>query len=575
MGIGNLLAKPDGEPFRNSLPLMGIGNQRLRQRRRGRVDRLITPHGDRELATPPRGARRRCAPHYPSWGSGTPGLARWCYWPVCSLPLMGIGNRLRRAAHRLRHQLITPHGDRELALEPHRRPLSFDSLPLMGIGNDGDVRFTHALYDLSLPLMGIGNPPKLIRVGRVWLFLITPHGDRERPAPRDRLEPLHLITPHGDREPVLGSLENPPLSASLPLMGIGNRSRTHPRMVRPAPLITPHGDREPRQRGPCACWSRTHYPSWGSGTGVHGQSTRCAQAHYPSWGSGTRAPRREHPRREPLLITPHGDREPVVMPTTPPRLVASLPLMGIGNHGALPRGTWREASHYPSWGSGTRRKSPDCWRTFRSLPLMGIGNSCGGARSRRRPFLITPHGDREHGDEVARWMIANVSLPLMGIGNAATIGAATTAATCSLPLMGIGNPATRAPNAVSLTTHYPSWGSGTGGDPTGAPQVPPGLITPHGDREPVRGARSGAGFPAHYPSWGSGTHTSGRRDRRRCGLITPHGDREHAPFLERRGEVVDSLPLMGIGNRPRVPCPHCGADLSLPLMGIGNPWCLA
>ena len=58
-----------------SLPLMGIENFRFRglARVRGGAHRLITPHGDRKLATSGRHhpARPPAASHYPSWGSKT------------------------------------------------------------------------------------------------------------------------------------------------------------------------------------------------------------------------------------------------------------------------------------------------------------------------------------------------------------------------------------------------------------------------------------------------------------------------------------------------------------------------
>ena len=76
---------------------------------------------------------------------------------------------------------------------------------------------------------------------------------------------------------------------------------------------------------------------------------------------------------------------------------SSLPLMGIGNSRAPPSAAPAAPSHYPSWGSETR-KGPD-----------EEGNNT---------ELITPHGDRKPADLNA--FVANVwrsSLPLMGIGN--------------------------------------------------------------------------------------------------------------------------------------------------------------
>ena len=99
-----------------SLPLMGIGNLRIRAHRHHSSGRLITPHGDREHEH----------------------TSTWRRHHRISLPLMGIGNpRARPSGPRCRSELITPHGDRE---HTHAR--------------------VHVLKcQISLPLMGIGNPP--------------------------------------------------------------------------------------------------------------------------------------------------------------------------------------------------------------------------------------------------------------------------------------------------------------------------------------------------------------------------------------------------------------------------------
>ena len=59
-----------GPVYRNSLPLMGIGNSFPACWPLSVYSELITPHGDRELAAP---GTAGCHPraHYPSWGSGT------------------------------------------------------------------------------------------------------------------------------------------------------------------------------------------------------------------------------------------------------------------------------------------------------------------------------------------------------------------------------------------------------------------------------------------------------------------------------------------------------------------------
>ena len=207
-----------------SLPLMGIGNQCLR-------DYLVGYH---RLSLPLMGignqlgacaSRREPTTHYPSWGSGTVRLPGHCI-------------RL--------HLLITPHGDREL---------------------DFRVQLTAPPRTPHYPSWGSGTR-HAVGVEQRAVPLITPHGDREpgacgwrRPASTP------LITPHGDRE--LGSPFHVFVDFglfSLPLMGIGNFT-----MSQPMP-----------------CPTSTHYTSWGSGTpsGCRDESST-RTAHYPSWGSGT------------------------------------------------------------------------------------------------------------------------------------------------------------------------------------------------------------------------------------------------------------------------------------------------
>ena len=159
MGIGNALpAWSIASADSISLPLMGIGNGRLRGCRWWAGPVLITPHGDRKPPVYLPIDRRTNPAHYPSWGSET-----------------GI----RCAYGRGENRLITPHGDRKRtpALRPvyHTRGL---------ITPHGD-RKQHGLhvgageYPVSLPLMGIGNGRKCL-VCRGTGQLITPHGDRKR-----------------------------------------------------------------------------------------------------------------------------------------------------------------------------------------------------------------------------------------------------------------------------------------------------------------------------------------------------------------------------------------------------------
>ena len=183
---------------------------------------------------------------------------------------------------------------------------------------------------------------------------------------------------------------------SLPLMGIENHSlRGH--RARVAALITPHGDRKHRRRG-------------------------------------IEQDVAEH------LITPHGDRKPAQDAAANSAPPISLPLMGIENHvlaacdglhHALitPHGDRKRRhgcrsgsdrrSHYPSWGSKTRRWLVETMKlTLSSLPLMGIENQPAAAK------IVSA---------------CSISLPLMGIENLATLDLVEEAMSDSLPLMGIEN----------------------------------------------------------------------------------------------------------------------------------------
>ena len=121
------------------------------------------------------------------------------------------------------------------------------------------------------------------------------------------------------------------------------------------------------------------------------------------------------------LITPHGDRELVVVHQNGGCSWDSLPLMGIGNQRPRPQPPRATPSaHYPSWGSGTRESGDPTVnnRGTVSLPLMGIGNAIAQVNTRAVHELITPHGDRE------LWCVC----------------------VCV---------------HTAMETHYPSWGSGT------------------------------------------------------------------------------------------------------------------
>ena len=135
-------------------PSWGSGTQLDRDLTHYSIVKLITPHGDRELALKPC-SKRRANAHYPSWGSGTYVSGSPVALSSVSLPLMGIGNEVSNSE-------------------------TFDE-------------------ETSLPLMGIGNLKASI-MAHGLLQLITPHGDREHAVILVRLDLDLLITPHGDRE---------------------------------------------------------------------------------------------------------------------------------------------------------------------------------------------------------------------------------------------------------------------------------------------------------------------------------------------------------------------------------------
>ena len=149
MGIGNsAYALLESDQVTCSLPLMGIGNVQVPKGDRITVSLLITPHGDRKRGKYAGVAQWRALDsHYPSWGSETR-VRCDCYRCVphvlitphgdrkpssashasisaaCSLPLMGIGNRLLAAGEAVgRLVLITPHGDRKRPTWPEGRKL--------------------------------------------------------------------------------------------------------------------------------------------------------------------------------------------------------------------------------------------------------------------------------------------------------------------------------------------------------------------------------------------------------------------------------------------------------------------
>ena len=505
-GAGLITPHGDREPVRrerlaraavDSLPLMGIGNRRC-----------------------PGVRRRGTHTHYPSWGSGTrapeaaPASTFRSHYPSWGSGTLDPGRREGEPV-----PLITPHGDREQA------PTCLSGTSLI----------------CSLPLMGIGNQPHLQQPLDL-LHLITPHGDREPGAAAHGATTLHAHYPSwGSGTSLIFSALGLSVTASLPLMGIGNPWRRH-RFKAPGICSLPlmgignAGVDIARRRD---LW--VSLPLMGIGNGRRTRESRgLMSGSLPLMGIGNREEAQGASHRY-GLITPHGDRErrPWAGPTAPP------------------------TAHYPSWGSGTPVGGAAERHRLRLITPHGDRERRGGHRPTAGPVgLITPHGDREPLREDLEEGVDLRSLPLMGIGNR----------TC-LPRWSRPAPA-----------HYPSWGSGT--QPASAEHVlQRELITPHGDREPRSGghasdsaARSlplmGIGNPrscgtarasgwTHYPSWGSGTAAAPDRVSGSLRLITPHGDRE-LPVRSRSSTAFwSSLPLMGIGNagRPapgtaRASCPH-------------------
>ena len=317
---------------------------------------FIIPHGDRETC-----ARARATPRRPTL-------------------ITPHGDReLRQAAHALRavHLLITPHGDREPAealpeqargvvlITPHgdrehgrlhgAQIQSVDSLPLMGIGNSTSNAPNRSKAWTHYPSWGSGTRLRTLRTARK-------HG---------------LITPHGDREPDGQTLGSHPIFRSLPLMGIGNAGAGRRQRYR-LHLITPHGDRELERPTRVVQALEPHYPSWGSGTGVDSALKRGTDNSLPLMGIGN---------------TPQDATLDNMA------LFLSLPLMGIGNPTLRSCAAATSRSHYPSWGSGTRRRTPPSttWRSSSHYPSWGLGTRHYGPAPRRPQDLITPHGDREPG----------------------------------------------------------------------------------------------------------------------------------------------------------------------------------
>ena len=164
-------------PRRAFMAYLGTRRHRLP---RARPARLITPHGDSELAWI-KSSRRTT---------------------LGSLPLMGIRN---------------------FGFDAHEHAHAGASLPLMGIRNRPGPRVRHCdLRSSHYPSWGFGTSP----------------------SPRRAVSATRLITPHGDSErpPRIGR-GAPPRSTHYPSWGFGTTTEKLSKIDERI-LITPHGDSE-------------------------------------------------------------------------------------------------------------------------------------------------------------------------------------------------------------------------------------------------------------------------------------------------------------------------------------------
>ncbi len=90
------------------------------------------------------------------------------------------------------------------------------------------------------------------------------------------------------------------------------------------------------------------------------------------------------------LITPHGDYQPRSIRRTSPWFSAHYPSWGLSTRPACCRSTATDTPHYPSWGLSSTQRT--VWRHPGARPPSHYP----GDR------LITPHGDYQHAEHVAR-----------------------------------------------------------------------------------------------------------------------------------------------------------------------------
>ena len=139
-----------------------------------------------------------------------------------------------------------------------------------------------------------------------------------------------------------------------------------------------------------------------------------------------------------VLPTPHGEREPALLPVRHPAQPASN----------------------PSWGTGTRFQLyfTSCILVFQ--PLMGNGNCRPDHLVLPGQLLPTPHGERERRHPPCRTAWLPSSNPSWGTGTMAFLSSLAPGGDFQ-PLMGNGN-ARRPPSQQErLCPSNPSWGTGT------------------------------------------------------------------------------------------------------------------
>ena len=164
---------------------------------------------------------------------------------------------------------------------------------------------------------------------------------------------------------------------------------------------------------------------------------------------------------------------------------------------------------------------------------MGNGNQCRRSNGRTLADLLTPHGEREHGEIVVAHRRRVAPNPSWGTG---TRG--------------------RHPDRLPGPSPNPSWGTGTL-QRLDRIQADALLLTPHGERERAcasAGRRSPVRSP--NPSWGTGTVAAVAEVERRGSLLTPHGERElgRIKYLAQLGRAPN--PSWGTGTRSSVHSPR-------------------